>query len=72
MLFFALAKAKGAAEIQTAKPDLTITPPPEPCNPDSPEIAFDVFIAGVDCSEGPKKGDKKLIHQPIRNFQAIN
>ena len=62
MLFLALGKAKGPAEIPTVKPILIITPPPEPCNqsPINPqEITFDVF-----CSGG-RKGDKKLIHQLI-------
>ena len=60
MAFIALGEAKGAAEVQTVKPILIITPPPEPSNP-SPidpqeEIIYDVHS---------KKGDKKLIHQLI-------
>ena len=58
MLFIALGKAKGPAEIPTVKPILIITPPPEPCNQsptDNHEITLDVF-----CSGG-ERGDKKLI-----------
>ena len=43
MLFLALlGKPKGLAEIQTAKPDLIITPPPKTDNLD-PVISMDVF-----------------------------
>ena len=43
MLFLALlGKPKGLAEIQTAKPDLSITLPPETDNLD-PDIPMDVF-----------------------------
>ena len=65
MLFIVLGKAKGAVEIQTVKPILTITPPPEPCNTSSINIPFDVLS---DCSG--REGDKKLIHQFIWNFQS--
>ena len=43
MLFLALlGKSKGLAEVQTAKPDLSITPPPKTDNLD-PVISLDVF-----------------------------
>ena len=68
MLFLALGKAKGVPEIQTVKPILTITPPPEPCNLnpfDYHETTFDVFSG---CG---RKGDKKLIHQKIINLSTF-
>ena len=42
MLFFSLGKAKGPAEVQTAKPDLIITPPPGTDKLD-PDISWDVY-----------------------------
>ena len=44
MLFLALGKAKGPAEVQTAKPDLIITLPPGTDKLD-PDISWDVYNA---------------------------